>query len=228
MGLPSTASISRARNATDESGAGNEVLEYSSTHHGSRAFGASLYNKGMEIAKRYRQTISPETHEENSWIPANTEEGRMYWNALQVVRDWTKLNHEVIHRMIAETLDSDTFNGAASTEATFWNEHNFVFRKPGDGTTGGHLYYHAKGATPLEDSFLPDSQEGLRLVPLNMGQPILVVKGDTTPTNLGFAPHGAGRNVTRTKHKQLRRATGQTDEEIFAEETQGLDVRFFF
>ncbi len=60
-----------------------------------------------------------------------------------------------------------------------------------------------------------------------MGQPILVVKGGTTPTNLGFAPHGAGRNMSRTKHKQLRRATGRTDEDIFAEETRGIDVRFF-
>jgi tRNA-splicing ligase RtcB len=43
---------------------------------------------------------------------------------------------------------------------------------------------------------------------------------------LGFAPHGAGRNLSRTKHKYSK--TGQTKEELFAEETQGIDARFYF
>jgi hypothetical protein len=31
------------------------------THHGSRAPGAALYDKGMKVANRFRQEISPET-----------------------------------------------------------------------------------------------------------------------------------------------------------------------
>lgn len=100
----------------------------------------------------------------------------------------------------------------------FWNEHNFVFK---DGDT----FYHAKGATPLDEKFVPDSYEGLRLIPLNMREPVLVVKGTTTATNLGFAPHGAGRNVSRSAHKRSK--AGRSREAIFAEETKGLDVRFF-
>jgi len=100
----------------------------------------------------------------------------------------------------------------------FWNEHNFVFRD-------GDEFYHGKGATPLDDKFVPDSYQGLRLVPLNMAQPVLVVRGDTTDSNLGFAPHGAGRNLSRSEHK--RRNADRTSEEIFADETRGLDVRFF-
>jgi RNA-splicing ligase RtcB len=100
----------------------------------------------------------------------------------------------------------------------FWNEHNFVFKE-------GDLFYHAKGATPLDDKFVPDSQNGMRLIPLNMSQPVLVVKGITTENNLGFAPHGAGRNISRGQHK--RNKAHKTIEEIFREETQGLDVRFF-
>ena len=60
-----------------------------------------------------------------------------------------------------------------------------------------------------------------------MSQPILVVRGDSTCRNLGFAPHGAGRNMTCTQHKQLRRGAGKTDAEIFQEETADIDVRFF-
>ncbi len=119
------------------------------------------------------------------------------------------------------------FEGVNPGGSTFWNEHNFIFRTPSSGPDQPDLFYHAKGATPLDDQFLPDSFEGLRLIPLNMREPILVVRGTTNDTNLGFAPHGAGRNMSRTAHKQLRRESGQTDHEIFTAETDGLDVRFF-
>ena len=72
---------------------------------------------------------------------------------------------------------------------------------------------------------MPDSKDGLRLVPLNMSEPVLIVKGATPPTNLGFAPHGAGRNISRTRHK--RNNAHKTMEQLFEEETRGLDVRFF-
>ena len=116
-----------------------------------------------------------------------------------------------MHNATAEKLEATVLN-------RFWNEHNFVFKD-------GDLFYHAKGATPLDDKFVPDSQNGLRLIPLNMSQPVLIVKGNTTENNLGFAPHGAGRNISRGQHK--RNKAHKTIEEIFAEETQGLDVRFF-
>ena len=79
------------------------------------------------------------------------------------------------------------------------------------------MFYHAKGATPLDDVFVPDSSDGLRLIPLNMSEPVLIVRGDTTENNLGFAPHGAGRNMSRTKHKKCH--AHKTIEEIFSEET---------
>lgn len=181
------------------------------THHGSRGFGANLYKSGVEVAEKFRKEISPKTNPKNAWIPFDTEEGKSYWEALQIVREWTKLNHMTIHSATSEKLNTTMLN-------TFWNEHNFVFKD-------GDLFYHAKGATPLDDKFVPDSQNGLRLIPLNMSQPVLVVKGNTTENNLGFAPHGAGRNISRGQHK--RKNSHKTIEEIFAEETQGLDVRFF-
>lgn len=186
---------------------GNTVVV---THHGSRAPGALLYNKGMHIAEEFRRDLSPQTLKQNAWIPFDTEEGRNYWEALQIIREWTKLNHMVIHDMVAEKTNE-------TVENRFWNEHNFVFKD-------GDLFYHAKGATPLDDKFMNDIT-GPRLIPLNMSEPILIVGGETTSNNLGFAPHGAGRNISRTAH---RKAKGErTDLEIFEAETAGLDVRFF-
>lgn len=198
------------------------------THHGSRAFGASLYEKGMSIAENYRQSLAPEIHPENAWIPADSTDGHHYWEALQIVRDWTKLNHQVIHQLVDEKLGNTSGLLAGESGRSFWNEHNFVFRSEDSKSEfGPDHFFHAKGATPLDQAFLPDSPDGLRLIPLNMGQPILVSKGGTGANNLGFAPHGAGRNMTRSRHKQIRRSAGQTDDEIFEVETRGIDVRFF-
>lgn len=179
------------------------------THHGSRGFGANLYGTGMKIAERFRQELSPKTLKQNAWIPFDTEEGQNYWEALQIVRKWTKKNHEVLH-------DATLHKLAKQPENRFWNEHNFVFKD-------GDLFYHAKGATPLDKKFMPDIT-GPRLIPLNMAESVLIVDGKTTNNNLGFAPHGAGRNVSRTQHRKSK--TG-TVKDIFREETKGLDIRFF-
>lgn len=186
---------------------GNTVLV---THHGSRAPGAMLYSHGMHTAERFRLDLSPETLKENAWIPFDTEEGRNYWDALQTIREWTKLNHTTIHELVATGTGFNVSN-------RFWNEHNFVFKDE-------DLFYHAKGATPLDPKFMPDIT-GPRLIPLNMSEPVLVVEGETTANNLGFAPHGAGRNISRTQHRKSK--AHRTNEEVFYEETEGLDIRFF-
>ena len=180
------------------------------THHGSRGVGARLYTKGMKVAEEFRKKLSEDTLKNNAWIPFETEEGQSYWKALQIIRKWTKLNHECIHNATAEAA-------GITMKDRYWNEHNFVFKK-------GDLFYHAKGATPLSASFMPDVT-GHRLIPLNMAEPVLIVGGDVTETNLGFAPHGAGRNVSRTQHKKSK--AERAIETVFEEETEGLDVRFF-
>ncbi|MDH5597827.1 MAG: RtcB family protein, partial [Cyclobacteriaceae bacterium] len=181
------------------------------THHGSRGFGANLYRRGMKIAEAFRKEIAPNTRPSNAWIPYEEEKGKQYWEALQLVREWTKLNHTVIHDQTLRGVGGEVFQ-------RFWNEHNFVFKE-------GDLFYHAKGATPLADKFVPDSHHGLRLIPLNMREPVLIVRGNETVTNMGFAPHGAGRNISRSQH--VRNKQGQSIREIFHEETHGLDIRFF-
>jgi tRNA-splicing ligase RtcB len=219
--LDSEKSISLAQEHLGTQGDGNHFLYVGTsaatcdtvlvTHHGSRGVGARLYTAGMKVAERFRQQLSPETPPANAWLPADSPEGEAYWAALQTVRKWTKLNHLCLHDDIVQRLQ-------ASVQQRYWNEHNFVFK-------AGDLYYHAKGATPLDPQFMPDIT-GPRIIPLNMAEPILIVEGDTTTNNLGFAPHGAGRNLSRTRHKYSK--ADKTKEEWFAEETQGIDARFFF
>ena len=179
------------------------------THHGSRKPGAMLYKKGLKLAEEQTKRICPEVKKQNAWI-VNEEDTREYWNALQIIRQWTKVNHRMVHMLAAEAAD-------ARVRYSFWNEHNFVFRRDG-------LFYHAKGATPTFDHHA-DSAD-MRLIPLSMGDPILVVEQDPRRENaaMGFAPHGAGRNISRTEHRNRLTATRQ---EQFEYETEGLDARFW-
>lgn len=218
--LNSKKSIAAARAQLGTQGDGNHFLFVGTskktgntmmvTHHGSRGFGAGLYKQGMRVAERFRKELSPDTLKQNAWIPFDTEEGTRYWEALQIIRKWTKLNHEVLHDATLEKLGIQHCD-------RYWNEHNFVFKQ-------GDLFYHAKGATPLAAQFMPDVS-GPRLIPLNMSEPVLIVQGETTASNLGFAPHGAGRNISRTAHRKSKE--GRSMEAIFQEETAGLDVRFY-
>ena len=180
------------------------------THHGSRGPGAVLYKNGMITAEKFRRQLSPETQKQNAWIPADTQEGRDYWEALQLIRKWTKANHNAIHQATVEAAR------VGEAGERFWNEHNFVFKR-------GDLFYHGKGATPAWGDYASDAT-GLTLIPLNMSEPVLVVRGKDATSGLGFSPHGAGRNYSRSEHK--RRMGSTTPQQMLEAETQGLDIRF--
>lgn len=190
------------------------------THHGSRGVGALLYKRGMLEAKKHTKDVSPATPEGAAWIDAFSQTGAAYWEALQIVRKWTRLNHAVIHDKIRHKI------GAGIADA-FWNEHNFVFLRDG-------LFYHAKGATPSFRGFSPDDA-GRTLIPMNMAEPILITVHRDKPEALGFAPHGAGRNFSRTNHMKMlgakfgdARGISPRDKLlVLEEETQGLDVRSY-
>ena len=177
------------------------------THHGSRKPGAMLYKLGIQMAAKQTRQISPETLKQNAWI-SDPDDHQMYWEALQIIRGWTRANHTAVHVAAKRYLGS-------AIDSIMWNEHNFVFYRDG-------LFWHAKGATPMWDHN-PD-QVPTRIIPLNMASPILLVEQDetTNPAGLGFAPHGAGRNYSRSEH--MRRLPW-TPEEQFLVETDGLDVR---
>lgn len=155
------------------------------SHHGSRGFGAQLYKRGLAAAYRHTRSIGARVEKKHAWLTADSQEGEDYWKALQLARLWTGLNHKLLHFAIAERLGN-------KIEDWFWNEHNFVFQRS-DG-----LFYHAKGATPSYAGFSPDD-DGRTIIPMNMSEPILIAQHANNEEALGFAPHGAGRNMSRTR-----------------------------
>lgn len=181
------------------------------THHGSRGLGAQLYKKGMAAAKRHTAIVAPRVPAHNAWLQASSEEGRAYWDALQLVRLWTRDSHFAIHDLAARRLGNRIAD-------RFWNEHNFVFQRD-DG-----LYYHGKGATPSWRGFSPDD-DGRTLIPMNMAEPILIATHRDRRDALGFAPHGAGRNLSRAQHS--RQNAGSLAGELAGLAGRGLDIRSF-
>ncbi|MBJ2150568.1 RtcB family protein [Paracoccus sp. IB05] len=184
------------------------------TRQGLRGPGGHLYKEGMAVAEKFRRVLSPATLKQNAWIPADTDEGHAYWEALQIIRRRTKANHNALHQAVVERL-------RANAGERFWNEHNFVFRR--EDPVHGEVFLHGKGATPAWGDYAADAT-GLTLIALNMAEPVLVVRGRDAGRAPGFSPHGAGRNFSRTEHR--RRHDGLSPAQMMATETAGLDIRF--
>jgi RNA-splicing ligase RtcB len=180
------------------------------THHGSRGLGAHVFKRGQIAALKHSAKMISGVPENAAWLDLRSGEGPAYWEALQYVAMWTKANHRSIHRRFLERI-----GGAALAEVA--NEHNFVWRR-------GDMVYHGKGATPAWRD--DDGRPLLGLIPLNMAEPILLVLGADNPEFLSFAPHGAGREISRSALR--RRFVGEEARaEAIAKATAGLDVRWF-
>lgn len=157
------------------------------SHHGSRGFGASVYNNGKRVAEKLLARRARGIDKEHAWLDFDSAEGKEYWEALCVVREWTKRNHFDLHNAIA------THCGVTITDQ-FWNPHNFIFKE-------GDEFHHAKGATPSYKGH-SDDDSGHTLIPMNMEEPILITSHSNNKEALGFAPHGAGRDMSRTAYSK--------------------------
>ncbi|WP_193211504.1 RtcB family protein [Luteolibacter marinus] len=180
------------------------------THHGSRSLGAHVYKRGQIAAEKHVARTARHIPAAAAWLDARSDTGRDYWHALQYVARWTKANHRAIHRRFLERIGGRSF-------AEVGNEHNFVWQR-------GDTWYHGKGATPAwKDG---DGRPQLGLIPLNMAEPVLLVLGGDREEFLSFAPHGAGRNLSRTAMR--KRFHDEADRRHAIERsTAGIDVRWY-
>ncbi len=189
------------------------------THHGSRDLGAQVYKRGIAAAMAHTQKVSPDTPMQQAWLDPESEQGQLYWEALQYVGRWTKRNHQLVHQRTLARLGVDPL-------AAFGNEHNFVWKR-------GDRYFHGKGATPAWKD--EAGHPLLGLIPLNMASPILLTLGNDRDEYASFSPHGAGRNKSRTQLLREQGLHGLAPEpflaksrELLDRQTEGLDVRFFY
>lgn len=193
------------------------------THHGSRNFGAIVYKRGILAA--ITQTNGQKSElgdipQNLCWLDLSTQEGRDYKEALFWVGRWTQANHEVLHRAFSQATGLPIL-------AAFGNEHNAVWENP----QNPEEILHGKGATPAWNTREGKPQIGV--IPLNMASPILLTTGAANPTYLGFSPHGAGRNRSRSetmaayKNPETKEIIKDKLEGALQSATKGILVRWW-
>jgi len=154
------------------------------SHSGSRGTGAAVCAHYSRLARNLHPELPPELAY-LAWLDLDSEAGREYWNAMELMGKYAAANHALIHRNIARNL-------GVSVLLDLENHHNFAWKE----THGGEeLIVHRKGATPAGAGVVG-------IIPGSMAAPGFVVRGRGVEASLNSAAHGAGRRMSRTQAKK--------------------------
>jgi tRNA-splicing ligase RtcB len=154
------------------------------SHSGSRGTGAAVCDHYSKLAFGRCRPFLPSELLRLAWLSLDSEEGREYWNAMQLMGQYAAANHACIHRHIAENL-------GANVLLDLENHHNFAWKEKHviDGVER-EVVVHRKGATPAGPGVLG-------IIPGSMASPGFVVSGKGNAESLNSASHGAGRAMSR-------------------------------
>jgi len=153
------------------------------SHSGSRGTGAAVASHYSKLAMR-RHPELPRELRHLAWLDLDSDAGREYWRAMQLMGRYAAANHAVIHREILRAM-------RASPVAEIENHHNFAWIERHDGRD---VVVHRKGATPAGEGVLG-------VIPGSMATPGFVVRGRGERASLTSAAHGAGRLMSRKAAK---------------------------
>jgi tRNA-splicing ligase RtcB len=153
------------------------------SHSGSRGPGALVAQRYCRLAADLRRDL-PKELRRLAWLDLDSEAGREYWRAMELMGRYAAANHELIHRHIARNLRLDVLLDVE-------NHHNFAWKETFEGQ---EVVVHRKGATPAEKGVLG-------VIPGSMATPGFVVRGKGEPLSLRSAAHGAGRTMSRKAAK---------------------------
>ena len=154
------------------------------SHSGSRGSGASVASHYSKLAMT-RHPELPKDLAHLAWLDLDTEEGKEYWAAMELMGKYAAANHGCIHRHVTRHL-------GARVLLDLENHHNFAWKEQHDGET---VIVHRKGATPAGKGVVG-------IIPGSMATPTYVVRGKGNPASLNSAAHGAGRVMSRTAAKK--------------------------
>ena len=154
------------------------------SHSGSRGTGAGVADRYSKLAMDLHPELPPELRR-LAWLGLDTDPGREYWAAMNLMGQYAHANHAVIHQKIVKALKAKVVAGVE-------NHHNFAWKE----THGGReVIVHRKGATPAGAGVLG-------VIPGSMATPGFVVRGRGSVPSLDSASHGAGRTMSRTAAKE--------------------------
>lgn len=162
------------------------------THSGSRGTGHTIATHFVKKAESYVKHAAKNIPKGYEWLPLEHEWGQQYLQAMQLMGDYAKANHDLIHHHFAKAA------GLGIME-TVWNRHNYAWVEQSNGVEKSSevtaSVVHRKGATPAELG-------RLGIIPGTSGTPSYLVRGLGNEASLYSSSHGAGRWFSRTKAKQ--------------------------
>ena len=192
----------KAQGQLGTSGSGNHFVEYGIltlpdslpdlpageylailSHSGSRGPGATIADHFWKVAMDSHKGL-PKQLQHLGWLSLDSDAGREYWRAMQLMGEFAAANHEIIHRKLMRALKSKVL-------FQMENHHNFAWKE----THGGReVVVHRKGATPAGPGVLG-------IIPGSMATPGFLVRGNGEPGSMNSAAHGAGRLMSRSEAK---------------------------
>ena len=155
------------------------------SHSGSRGTGAAVCDHYSKLAMAQHPNLAKE-HKHLAWLSLDSEEGREYWAAMELMGRYAAANHSLIHRYIARRLRVNVLLDVENHHNFAWKERHVI-----DGVER-ELVVHRKGATPAGVGVLG-------IIPGSMASPGFLVRGKGSEASLKSASHGAGRVMSRTK-----------------------------
>jgi tRNA-splicing ligase RtcB (3'-phosphate/5'-hydroxy nucleic acid ligase) len=154
------------------------------SHSGSRGTGAMVAQHYSRLAMDLHPDL-PKDLRWLAWLDLDTDAGREYWAAMELMGRYAAANHALIHKKVAGRLGARVIAGVE-------NHHNFAWKEIHDGR---EVIVHRKGATPA-------GMDVLGMIPGSMATPGFVVRGLGSEASLLSAAHGAGRRMSRTAARE--------------------------
>jgi tRNA-splicing ligase RtcB (3'-phosphate/5'-hydroxy nucleic acid ligase) len=154
------------------------------SHSGSRGTGAQVAGHYSKLAMKLHPEL-PRELSHLAWLDLDTDEGREYWEAMELMGKYAAANHACIHRHVARNL-------GAAVILDVENHHNFAWKEIHDGE---EVIVHRKGATPAGAGVLG-------VIPGSMATPTYLVRGKGSAASMNSASHGAGRVMSRTQARK--------------------------
>lgn len=153
------------------------------SHSGSRGTGAAVCDHYSQIAFRQFPDLPGEL-KRLAWLSLDSQAGREYWHAMELMGQYAAANHACIHKHIAENLGAQVLLDLENHHNFAWQERHMI------GGVQRDVIVHRKGATPAGPGVAG-------IIPGSMATPGFVVSGKGNAESLNSAAHGAGRLMSR-------------------------------
>jgi tRNA-splicing ligase RtcB len=155
------------------------------SHSGSRGTGAAVCDHYSKIAFSQFPDL-PSELKRLAWLSLDSQEGREYWAAMELMGRYAAANHSLIHKHVAANLGAEVLLDIENHHNFAWKERHVI-----EGVER-EVIVHRKGATPAAEGVLG-------IIPGSMASPGFVVSGKGNAESLNSASHGAGRLMSRTQ-----------------------------